>query len=448
MKKRISRLLVTALVVMLSSLFIAPASILAQPVLVSIEVTPVDPEITALGQTQQFTATGTYDDDSTADITALVAWSSTDLSVASIDASGLATAVKEGFIGIEASLDGVSGWSSLTVLRPYLWVNPGLPGESTGIGFGVGDCGGLAWSLVVKDSSDVTVYSSSGTVPSDEWWDYNSNASLVAGDYTATLTVGGTLQDTVNFSVWDHEANLEVNPGYSGEETKITLNATSSSGKEATLWLLKYVASGDYWETVDESSTTIDSDPWSYTATYNLPKGKYLASLVINDKYEDGKEFSIVDRGTPQPPVVEKKEEKKQEEKKQGPAINKKSIGSYEKTASGFVTLFYNRFLVRPPESEGLNAWISRIGDGSISGKDLVKEIIFGEECQTRIGDYSDSEFITFLYNAIFNRNPEDLGYQAWMDRMASGMTREEVVSGFSQSDEFVKLCESFNILP
>jgi len=103
MKKRISRLLVTALVVMLSSLFIAPASILAEPV-VSIEVTPVDPEITALGQTQQFTAIGTYDDDSTADITALVAWSSTDLSVASIDASGLATAVRRvyrnrGFIG-------------------------------------------------------------------------------------------------------------------------------------------------------------------------------------------------------------------------------------------------------------------------------------------------------------------------------------------------------------
>ena len=450
MKKKISRLLVAVLVVMLSVVFIAPASIFATPVLVSIEVTPTDPEITALGQTQQFTASGTYADDSTADITALVAWSSTDLSVASIDASGLATAVKEGFIGIEASLDGVSGWSSLTVSRPYLWVDPGLPGESTNIGFGVNNCNGLAWALVVKDSSDVTVYSSSGTVSSDGWWDYNSNTTLGADDYVAALTVGGTLQDTVNFSVWGHEASLSVIPGYSGEETKITLNASSSSGKEATLWLLKYVASGDYWETVDEFSTTIDSDPWSYVTTYSLAKGKYWASLVINGKYEDGKEFTIVDKGIPQPPVVEKKEEKKQGPaiKKQGPAINKKPAGSYDKNSSGFINLFYNRLLLRNPESEGLNAWISRIGDGSISDKDLVKKIIFGEECQTRIGDYSDSEFITFLYSAIFNRNPEDLGYQAWMDRMASGMTREEVVSGFSQSDEFIKLCESFGILP
>ena len=428
---------------MLSVLFIAPASILATPALVSIEVAPADAEITALGQTQQFTATGTYDDDTTADITALVTWSSTDPSVASIGATGLATAVKEGWAEITASLSGVSGGTSLMVSRPYLWVNPGLPGETTNIGFGVNSCNGLAWSLVVKDSSDVTVYSSSGTVSSDGWWDYNSNTTLGADNYIATLTVGGTLQDTLNFSVWDHEASLNVIPGYSGEETKITLSASSSSGKEATLWLLKYVASGDYWETVDEFSTTIDSDPWSYTATYNLAKGKYWASLVINGKYEDGKEFSVVDKGTPQPPVVEKKEEKKQ-----GPAINKKPIGNYEKTATGFITLFYNRLLIRSPEAEGLNAWTSRIGDGSISGADLIKAIVFGKECQTRIVDYSDSEFITFLYSAIFNREPEDIGYKAWIDRMVSGMTKEEVVSGFIQSEEFIKLCESFNILP
>ena len=87
------------------------------------------------------------------------------------------------------------------------------------------------------------------------------------------------------------------------------------------------------------------------------------------------------------------------------------------------------------------------MGDGSISGADLIKEIIFGEECQIRIGGYSDSEFITFLYNAIFGRQPEDIGYKAWMDRMSSGMAKEEVVTGFTQSEEFIKLCEAFSIL-
>ena len=63
--------------------------------LVSIEVTPADPSI-ANGTTQQFTATGTYTDASTQDLTAAVTWSSSDEGVATISnaggSEGLATA--------------------------------------------------------------------------------------------------------------------------------------------------------------------------------------------------------------------------------------------------------------------------------------------------------------------------------------------------------------------
>jgi len=41
------------------------------------------------GSTQQFRATGTYTDGSTADLTAGVTWSSSDPSVATVDANGL-----------------------------------------------------------------------------------------------------------------------------------------------------------------------------------------------------------------------------------------------------------------------------------------------------------------------------------------------------------------------
>jgi hypothetical protein len=71
-------------------------------VLESIAVTPVDPTIT-LGDTQQFTATGTYSDSSTADITATVIWTSSNTSVATIAATGLATSVDTGTTGITAS---------------------------------------------------------------------------------------------------------------------------------------------------------------------------------------------------------------------------------------------------------------------------------------------------------------------------------------------------------
>jgi uncharacterized protein YjdB len=80
----------------------------------SIAVTPSDPSITS-GNTEQFTATATYSDGSTANVTSQVSWKSSDTAVATIDASGLATGAAAGSTTITASLNGVSGTTTLTV---------------------------------------------------------------------------------------------------------------------------------------------------------------------------------------------------------------------------------------------------------------------------------------------------------------------------------------------
>ena len=76
------------------------------------------------GLTQQFTATGTYTDNSTKTLTSQVAWSSGNTSAATIAASGpnigLATAVGAGVSTISAVLSGVTGTATLTVTRPAL----------------------------------------------------------------------------------------------------------------------------------------------------------------------------------------------------------------------------------------------------------------------------------------------------------------------------------------
>ena len=56
---------------------------------------------------------------------------------------------------------------------------------------------------------------------------------------------------------------------------------------------------------------------------------------------------------------------------------------------------------------------------------------IFKIEAQERISDYTNEEFITFLYRALFNREPGEYGFNSWLSRMAAGMTREEAVDGF-----------------
>lgn len=84
----------------------------------TISITPADPTISA-GTTQQFTAAGTYSDDSTRDLTTVVVWNSSNSGVATItnaaDSKGLATAVTAGSTDISAAWGGVSGTASLTV---------------------------------------------------------------------------------------------------------------------------------------------------------------------------------------------------------------------------------------------------------------------------------------------------------------------------------------------
>ena len=88
------------------------------PVITTIEVSPISATIEE-GQTQQFTATGSFDDGSTADLTSTATWASSDTTVATVDASGLATGILAGTTDITATQDGVtSNTASLEVTAP------------------------------------------------------------------------------------------------------------------------------------------------------------------------------------------------------------------------------------------------------------------------------------------------------------------------------------------
>ncbi|HVV81981.1 MAG TPA: Ig-like domain-containing protein [Kofleriaceae bacterium] len=93
------------------------------PVLVSIAVTPANPTI-AVGQAQAFLATGTYSDASTANLTAMVTWSSSMMNVATISnaagTQGRASALAMGTTSIKATLGAIEGMTNLTVGAPVL----------------------------------------------------------------------------------------------------------------------------------------------------------------------------------------------------------------------------------------------------------------------------------------------------------------------------------------
>jgi plastocyanin len=85
-----------------------------QPTLTSISVSPANPTI-GVASTQNFTATGTFSDNSQQNISSQVTWASANTGVASITSTGLATGVSAGTSMITASLNGITGSTNLTV---------------------------------------------------------------------------------------------------------------------------------------------------------------------------------------------------------------------------------------------------------------------------------------------------------------------------------------------
>ena len=85
----------------------------------SISIEPSNPTLFQSQGTQQFKATGTFEDGSTLELTSLVQWSSSSSSVATINKSGLATLVGAGSATITASIISsgatVTSSTSLTV---------------------------------------------------------------------------------------------------------------------------------------------------------------------------------------------------------------------------------------------------------------------------------------------------------------------------------------------
>src|SRR5262245_14938571 len=114
------------LCLILSSLFsacgsgsLAPGLARSSQSLQSILVAPSKPSL-ALGQDQQFTAIGQYADGSSKDITGSVVWATSNTSVATISGSGLATGSAAGSTTISATLSGVTGFGTLTVIKATL----------------------------------------------------------------------------------------------------------------------------------------------------------------------------------------------------------------------------------------------------------------------------------------------------------------------------------------
>lgn len=117
-----------------------------------------------------------------------------------------------------------------------------------------------------------------------------------------------------------------------------------------------------------------------------------------------------------------------------------------EDDLAAFVARFYRECLDREPDSAGLSAWVDQLKVGTKVGADVAEGFINSPEFINR--NLDDRDYMYVLYNAFFNRDPDDAGLTGWLNALASGSTRDDALNGFINSDEFAELCRNYGIKP
>jgi len=123
-------------------------------------------------------------------------------------------------------------------------------------------------------------------------------------------------------------------------------------------------------------------------------------------------------------------------------------FADYDHAPKGFVELYYNSSLTREPSEAEAKVWVDRLNNGEAAGFTLLKDAIFGMEKGQWTAAMNNNDFVNYLYWALFMRTPDKAGSDAWLMRIDSGWSREMVLQGFAQSDEFMKICTMFNVKP
>jgi len=244
--------------------------------LVSIGVTPANPSI-ANGLTGQFIATGVYTDNSMQNLTASVAWTSSDPSIASVSnasaSHGLATSVSPGSVSITAASGSVSGSTGLTV-TPASLVSIALIPADPSIANGTKQQFAATGTYTDTSTRDVTTavtWSSSDTTVATI-----SNGSGSNG--LATSTGQGTATITAALGAIAGSTGLTVTPAALVSIAVIPANSSIANGTSQ-----QFAATGTYTDNSTQPLTT--SVTWSSSATTvaaisNAPGSNGLATSI------------------------------------------------------------------------------------------------------------------------------------------------------------------------
>ncbi len=276
------------------------------------------------------------------------------------------------------------------------------------------------WNIEVPEkmpANDVTVKAT---------WKYATNTPYTVEHYRQK--VNGTYDSTPNEKEsFTGKTNSSVTPevktykGFTAPETQ-----TVKIKANGTLVVKYYYTRNSY-------KLTWDFDGGNAKGSYTKGNVVYGSKITAPTPVKEGYEFTGWDK------TVSAKM----------PAKNVSYKATWRKLTQdeqveAFVQRFYVIILDRPAEPKGLNDWTTSLIDKKKTGADVAVGFINSPEFQSK--KISDEEYLTKLYRAFFDREPDKAGFENWKAELKNGKSRDYVLGGFINSVEFNNLCKKYGI--
>jgi uncharacterized protein YjdB len=257
--------------------------------LVSIEVTPAAASITN-ASSQQFVATGVFSDSSTQDLTSQAIWASSNGAVATVSNAagsiGLATAVGIGTATIGATLEGVSGSTTLTVTPAALVsieVTPAAASLANGLTQQFSATGVYADNSTQDLTTEVTWASSDTAVASVSNAAGSKGLATTAsvGSATVSANSGGLTGSTALTVTPAALVSIEVTPAATSVANGLTqqFTATGVFSDNSTQDLTSQVT----WASSDEAIATVSNAAGSNGLASTAGVGNTTVSATSGD---------------------------------------------------------------------------------------------------------------------------------------------------------------------
>ncbi|SCP97165.1 DUF4214 domain-containing protein, partial [Anaerobium acetethylicum] len=109
-----------------------------------------------------------------------------------------------------------------------------------------------------------------------------------------------------------------------------------------------------------------------------------------------------------------------------------------------FVNRLYAKALGRTAEVEGLDYFTGEIMAGNLNPVQAAQNFISSPEFKSK--NLSDSEYVKVLYRTFMGRESDQDGLDYHMERLKNKVSREEILLGFVNSQEFNDIMNSFGL--